>query len=89
MEAKVEKKDSILIGTEVTKRFGNEVYVGTIDRFSSDKMLWHVTYKDGDKEEFDEEDLKKAKISNDKLILYTHAGLWDKNHMICLSQTII
>lgn len=69
LEAKVKKKDSSLIGTEVTKRFGNEVYVGTIDRFSSDKMLWHVTYNDGDKEEFDEEDLKKAKISNDKLIL--------------------
>ena len=51
------------VGTRIAKDFGEHgIYFGTISDASveDDQVLWTVVYDDGDHEDYDEEDLKKA-----------------------------
>ena len=49
----------------VAKDFGDDIYFGTIDSFERDDedanvVYWKITYDDGDREDFDEKDLRAA-----------------------------
>jgi hypothetical protein len=55
----------VFIGQRVAKYFGEEVYFGTVKKFSppatkKDGDLWHIVYDDDDQEDFDYKELKKA-----------------------------
>lgn len=48
------------IKTRVAKKFGGTLYFGTITHYRREG-LWHVLYDDGDEEDYDSNDLSKAK----------------------------
>ncbi len=58
-----------LIGIKVAKKFGRKKYFGTIDKYDSKGMFWHVVYDDGDEEEIDRGDLLEANYIDDKICL--------------------
>ncbi len=37
-----------------------EIYFGTVERYTEEDKLWHIAYDDGDEEDFDLNDLKVA-----------------------------
>ena len=49
-----------LVGRKVRRKFGNEYYIGSITHYNHDKW-WHVTYDDGDKEDLNCSELRRAK----------------------------
>lgn len=62
---KVEKPDpESFKGKRAAKAFGKEIFYGTIDKFTAEvdgeDEFWHITYDDGDDEEYDGNDLKIA-----------------------------
>ena len=48
---------SLLVGTDIRKRFSDRVYNGVVDGYNKRSKLLHVTYSDGDSEELDEEEV--------------------------------
>lgn len=61
----VEKADPhSFIGQRAAKAFGKDIFYGKIDKFTAEsdgeEEFWHITYDDGDDEEYDAEDLKVA-----------------------------
>lgn len=62
---KVDKPDpESFKGKRAAKAFGKEIFYGTIDKFTAEldgeDEFWHITYDDGDDEEYDSSDLKIA-----------------------------
>lgn len=51
------------------------IYFGTIDRFTTGKSLWHVTYDDNDEEEFDFNEIRSV------ILLYTKNNKDDEKHI--------
>jgi hypothetical protein len=49
------------------------IYFGTIDRYSKNNSLWHITYDDGDEEEFDFSEVRAS------LLLYGKNKVDDVN----------
>lgn len=51
-------------GRRAAKAFGKDIFYGTIDKFTAESdgedEFWHITYDDGDDEEYDAGDLKVA-----------------------------
>ena len=39
------------VGRRISKKFGKEIYHGTVDGFDESNMLWKIAYDDGDAEE--------------------------------------
>ena len=48
------------VGARIAKDFDAGLFFGTITRYSSDTKFWFVEYDDGDDEEYDTKELKKA-----------------------------
>ncbi len=67
--ATMEEKSSIqewapkkCVGERVAKYFGEKIYYGTIAGYNNDEspIYWHVEYDDGDKEDMENDELKRA-----------------------------
>lgn len=54
------KEPDLQIEKRIAKYFEGSLYFGTVIRYLTKEKLWHISYDDGDQEEFDEKDLKKA-----------------------------
>jgi hypothetical protein len=50
------------VGERVAKYFGKKIYYGTIAGYNNDEtpIYWHVEYDDGDKEDMEFDELKRA-----------------------------
>ena len=48
-----------LVGRKVRRKFGNAYYIGSITHYNHDKW-WHVTYDDGDEEDLNCSELRRA-----------------------------
>ncbi|KAL9184099.1 hypothetical protein ACHAXT_002185 [Thalassiosira profunda] len=53
-------KPESFVGKRVAKRFGFELHFGSVVHYCGDSEYWRIEYDDGDKEEFDEDELHKA-----------------------------
>lgn len=72
------------IGQRLAKFFDNPtpknpdkqiIYFGTIDKFTTDNLLWHITYDDDDEEEFDFNEIRDA------ILLYAKNKEYDEKHI--------
>lgn len=59
----------VKIGDRVAKYFGSDLYVGKITNTIKDSGLWHVTYDDGDEEDFDLDECNDGKKLYDEEML--------------------
>lgn len=50
------------VGVRVAKIFDGEVYFGTVQRYDNANNYWCVVYDDGDKEDYEKEDLLGALV---------------------------
>ncbi|KAL7545564.1 hypothetical protein ACHAWF_008915 [Thalassiosira exigua] len=48
------------VGKRIAKKFWTKPYFGRVVEYIQDRKLWHITYDDGDEEDFDKNDLRKA-----------------------------
>eukprot|EP00594_Rhizosolenia_setigera_P012803 CAMPEP_0178973692 /NCGR_PEP_ID=MMETSP0789-20121207/21894_1 /TAXON_ID=3005 /ORGANISM="Rhizosolenia setigera, Strain CCMP 1694" /LENGTH=452 /DNA_ID=CAMNT_0020661647 /DNA_START=530 /DNA_END=1888 /DNA_ORIENTATION=- len=54
------KEPELQVEKRIAKYFEGSLYFGTVVKFLTKAQLWHIVYDDGDQEEFDEKDMKKA-----------------------------